>query len=162
MLKREEIKKIEKIEKTIGYTFRDKTLLKQALTRASYTDENFEAKNNEVLEFFGEAILSYVVSTILLDRCTGRDDNGLFSYMSEKDFISMRSGCTNNAYLAKKMRALNLGQYLLVGGDEESAELRESDEALAGLAESIVSAVYLDCERDLETVRAIASYLFGL
>ncbi len=159
MLKKEEIKRIEK---TIGYTFRDTTLLNQAFTRASYVNENFEARDNEVLEFFGDAILSYVVCTILLDRCTGRDNNGLFSYMQEKDFTNMRSSCTNNAYLAKKMRALGLGQYLIVGNGEERADVQESESALANLAESLVAAVYLDCERDIETVRMIASYLFGL
>ena len=159
MLKKEEIKKIEK---TIGYTFRDVTLLNQAFTRASYRDENFEERDNEVLEFFGDAILSYVVCTILLDRCTGRDNNGLFSYMQESDFINMRDSRTNHAYLAKKMKALSLGQYLIAGSAEEKAQIAEDESALANLAESLVSAVYIDCDHDIETVRMITSYLFGL
>ncbi|MBQ9748626.1 MAG: hypothetical protein IJV98_07570 [Clostridia bacterium] len=159
MLTKEEIKKIEK---TIGYTFRDVTLLNQAFTRSSYTSENFESRDNEVLQFFGDAILSYVVCTILLDRCTGRDNDGLFSYMQESDFINMRDSRTNHAYLAKKMKALQLSQYLISGSGEEKDEFAESEEALANLAESLISAVYIDSDRDIETVRMIGCYLFGL
>ena len=65
MLNKEEIKKIEK---KIGYTFRDEALLCQAFTRASYHREHPEARDNEVLEFFGDMVLSFVVCNILLDR----------------------------------------------------------------------------------------------
>lgn len=159
MLKKDEIKKIEK---TIGYTFHDETLLTQAFTRASHKKDDFEARDNEALEFFGDAILSYVVCTFLLERCTGRDNNGLFSYMQEKDFITMRDSRTNHPYLAKKMQSLNLGQYLIVGGDEKKEEIAQNEAALANLAESLISAVYIDSGNDIETVRMTAAYLFGL
>ena len=49
--------KLEKVESAIGYTFKDKKLLKRALTLASASDDN-----NQLLEFFGDALLEFIVS----------------------------------------------------------------------------------------------------
>ncbi len=159
MLKKDEIKKIEK---TIGYTFRDEALLKQAFTRASYHNEHPEARDNEVLEFFGDMVLSYIVCSILMDRYTFRDDNGLVSYLQEAAFTKMRSNCTNNAYLAEKMRALDLGEYLIMGKGDEKNNMDEEKPALSNLFESLVAAIYLDCDKDMETLRPIVTRLLAL
>ncbi len=159
MLNKEEIKKIEK---RIGYTFRDTALLTQAFTRASYRNEHPEARDNEVLEFFGDMVLSYVVGGILLDRYTFRDDNGLASYMQEDAFTKMRSNCTSNSFLAEKMRALDLADYLIMGKGDEKNNMDEEVHALSNLFESIVAAIYLDAERDTEMVKPIITKLLGL
>ena len=52
---------IEKIEKSIGYTFKNKTLLKKALTHTSYAYEN-KVESNEKLEFLGDSILEFISS----------------------------------------------------------------------------------------------------
>ena len=62
---------IEDIEKTVGYVFRDKSLIKQAFTRASYCNEanrreKYSYQSNEVLEFFGDSILSATIVTSLI------------------------------------------------------------------------------------------------
>ncbi len=153
---------IKKIEKTLGYTFREKTLLKQAFTRASYHNEHPEARDNEVLEFFGDMVLSYVVCQVLMDRYTFRDDNGLVSYLQESAFTKMRSNCTNNEYLADKMRGLGLGKYLIMGKGDEKNNADEETPALSNLFESLVAAIYLDCDKDTEMVKPIVTGLLGL
>ena len=61
---------IGKIEKTIGYAFRDKSLLRQAFTRTSFCNENStkerKYQSNEVLEFFGDSVLSCAIIGLLL------------------------------------------------------------------------------------------------
>ncbi len=153
---------IKKIEKTLGYTFHDEALLKQAFTRASYHNEHPEARDNEVLEFFGDMVLSYIVCNVLMDRYTFRDDNGLVSYLQEAAFTNMRSNCTNNEYLADQMRALGLGEYLIMGKGDAKANMDEEVPALSNLFESLVAAIYLDCEKDTEVVKPIVTKLLGL
>ncbi len=159
MLNKEEIKKIEK---KIGYTFRDEALLKQAFTRASYRNEHPDARDNEVLEFFGDMVLSYVVCNILLDRYTFRDDNGLVSYMQEDAFTKMRSNCTNNEYLAEKIRALGIQDYLIMGNGDEKSNMDEGDPACSNLFESLAAAVYLDSDKDTDTTKEFVTRLLGL
>lgn len=159
MLNKEEIKKIEK---KIGYTFRDEALLRQAFTRVSYRNEHPDARDNEVLEFFGDMVLSYVVCNILLDRYTFRDDNGLVSYMQEDAFTKMRSNCTNNEYLAEKIRALGIQDYLIMGNGDEKANMDEGVPACSNLFESLAAAVYLDSDKDTETVKEFVTRLLGL
>lgn len=159
MLNKEDIKKIEKI---IGYTFEDKALLKQAFTCASYHNEHPDARDNEVLEFFGDMVLSYVVSSILLDRYTFRDDNGLVSYMQEDAFTKMRSNCTNNVYLAEKIRALGIQDYLIMGNGDEKANMDDGIPACSNLFESLAAAVYLDSNQNLDITKAFVTKLLGL
>jgi ribonuclease-3 len=159
MLNKDEIRIIEK---KIGYTFRDKALLCQAFTRASYRNEHPDARDNEVLEFFGDMVLSYVVCNILLDRYTFRDDNGLVSYMQEDAFTKMRSNCTNNEYLAEKIRALGIQDYLIMGNGDEKANMDEGVPACSNLFESLAAAVYLDSDKDTAVVREFVTRLLGL
>ena len=156
MLNKEEIKKIEK---KIGYTFHDEALLCQAFTRSSYHREHPEARDNEVLEFFGDMVLSFVVCNILLDRYTFRDDNGLVSYMQEDAFTKMKLNCTSEAYLAEKIRALDIQSHL-IEGDEEKADPSENI-AGASLFESLAAAVYLDSGKNIAVVKEFVTKLLG-
>lgn len=158
MLNKEEIKKIEK---KIGYTFHDEALLCQAFTRSSYHNEHPEARDSGVLEFFGDMVLSFVVCHILLDRYTFRDDNGLVSYMQEDAFAKMRSNCTSESYLAEKIRALGIQQYLIMG-DVEKASSDDGGSACAGLFESLAAAVYLDSDKNISVVKEFVTRLLGL
>ena len=73
-------KNIKEIEKKIGYTFKDKSLLLQAFTRTSYCNEGGRREmgyqSNEVLEFFGDGILSASIITIFLRKFSARYDHG--------------------------------------------------------------------------------------
>ena len=158
MLNKEEIKKIEK---KIGYTFHDEALLCQAFTRSSYHNEHPEARDSEVLEFFGDMVLSFVVCHILLDRYTFRDDNGLVSYMQEDAFAKMRSNCTSESYLAEKIRALGIQDHLIMGNDEKASP-DNGVSACAVLFESLAAAVYLDSDKNISVVKDFVTRLLGL
>ena len=107
-------------------------------------------------------MLSYVVSSILLDRYTFRDDSGLVSYMQEDAFTKMRSNCTSNDYIAEKIRTLGIQDYLIMGNGDEKLGMDESDSACSNLFESLAAAVYLDSDQNLDITRAFVTKLLGL
>ena len=94
---------IIEIENSIGYEFKNKQLLTQAFTRSSYHYEHPEDQDNEVLEFYGDAVLSLVISDILLEKYTDQDGSGMYSFRTEGDLSALRSALTNKRYLAKQI-----------------------------------------------------------
>ena len=88
-------KNIEAIEEIIGYVFRDKSLLRQAFTRASFCNENNYRQrepyqSNEVLEFFGDSILSAAIVTLLMKDLSERYEFGISTTLNEGDFSNDR------------------------------------------------------------------------
>ena len=111
-------KNIEHIENTLGYTFKDKSLLAQAFTRASFCNENQVGKvkytSNEVLEFFGDSVLSAAIITLLLRGKTKRYEYGIFTELTEGDFSTIRSNLSDKKNLSATTKSLGLEKYLLM------------------------------------------------
>ncbi|HET9883359.1 MAG TPA: ribonuclease III domain-containing protein, partial [Candidatus Binatia bacterium] len=93
---------LEALQKELGYSFKDPSLLVKALTHVSY-DRKKTGTNNEVLEFLGDAVLDLAISDLLIRR---------FPERSEGDLSRMRAGLVNSAVLAEKGNALDLGPIL--------------------------------------------------
>ncbi len=152
MLKKEAL---ATIEQTIGYHFKDEQLLSQAFTRSSYHYEHPEEQSNEVMEFVGDSVLSLLVVDNLLDRYTDKNRSGLYSCLNEGDFSSIRSFMVNKSFLAKKMRKLGLHQFLRMSIGDERQGIDNSISVLEDLFESIVGAIYLDVDRDLNKTKKV-------
>lgn len=125
------------LEKKIQYTFHDKNLLIEALSHSSYVNEQLETniRNNECLEFLGDAVLSLVIGDLLMRR---------FPDMKEGDLSRMRARLVNESQLAKIARALNLGSYIRLGKGEIQSNGMEKKSILADAYEALVAAVYMD------------------
>lgn len=143
------------IEQTIGYRFKNKQLISQAFTRSSYHYEHPEVQSNEVMEFIGDSVLSLLVVDNLLDRYTDKDGSGLYTCLHEGDFSSIRSFMVNKSFLAKKMRKLDLHQYLRMSVGDIKQGIENSLSVLEDLFESIVGAVYLDTGRSLNETKKV-------
>ena len=122
------------LEKSIGYTFKDKQLLNQALTHTSYAYEN-NVQSNEKLEFLGDSILEFMSSKYIYNT---------FNKLKEGEMTKVRATvvCEESLYnIAKKHNFsdfLNLGKSeLLSGGKDRPAILADSVEA-------VIAAMYLD------------------
>ncbi len=128
---------IDKFEKIIGLKFKNRELLKRALTHRSFLNENKQddLKNNERLEFLGDAVLELVISEYLFNEYPDR---------AEGDLTSFRASVVKTENLAKISRELDLGQYLLMSKGEEMTGGREKEYLLANTFEAIVGALYLD------------------
>ena len=109
---------VGEIEKKIGYTFKDKSLLIQAFTRTSFCNEinptvKTKYHSNEVLEFFGDGVLSLSIISFLLKECTERYEHGIKTELGEGDFSNIKSKLSDKQNLSKSMKALGLEKPLL-------------------------------------------------
>jgi ribonuclease-3 len=128
---------ISPVEKLLHYTFRDKGLMGEALRHSSFVNEVADAglRDNERLEFLGDAVLNLVVGHILLTR---------FSNCKEGDLSRMRANLVNEHQLAKLARSLDLGSSVKLGKGEAQSGGHEKNSILAGTLEALMAAVYVD------------------
>lgn len=128
---------LSNLEKTIGYTFQDKVLLKTAMTHSSYANEVRIGHHeyNERLEFLGDAVLEVVVSDYLYRNHPD---------MSEGDMSRMRASIVCEPTLAFCSREFELGSYLLLGKGEELTGGRKRESIVSDAMEALIGAIYLD------------------
>lgn len=128
---------MEKLEDRIGYCFRDKTLLGQALTHSSFSNEQKirKCKDYERLEFLGDAVLELVTSEYLFHR---------YQEIPEGELTKMRASMVCEPSLAYCARDLELGDYIRLGRGEESTGGRERDSIIADVVEAVIGAIFLD------------------
>ena len=112
--------KLEGLEKKIGYQFQDKSLLKQALCHSSYANEHHwdRLKNNERLEFLGDAVLELATSEFLYKN---------YPKMPEGEATRTRASIVCEQTLALCARELGLGKWLFLGKGEEVKVSMEFD-----------------------------------
>lgn len=126
--------KAETLCTRIGYTFRDLLLLRQALTHSSYAYEN-KHRNNERLEFLGDAVLGFVCSEHLFTQCPQKP---------EGDLTRMKAASVSEATLARAARDIGLGDFLFLGQGEASSGGADRDSILSDAMEALFAAVLLD------------------
>jgi len=134
-------KTIETLEKKLGYEFKDKKLIIEALTHKSYK----QPYDNERLEFLGDAVLDLVVGEYLFRKFQNSDEGKL---------SKIRASLVNETGFDKLARALSLGDYILLSNAEDNNGGREKSSLLSNAFEAIMGAVYL--EAGLKTVQEIA------
>lgn len=128
---------LEKLEKILGYSFKNPRTLHQALIHRSFSHENphLEETDNETLEFLGDAVLGLAVSHLLFER---------FPHLNEGELSRLRSSIVNERELAKLSQGLNLGDFLRLGKGEELTGGRQKPSLLADTLEAVLAAIYLD------------------
>lgn len=136
-----EIEKLEKeldnLENEIGYQFKDKSLLKQALTHSSFSNEQKirKWKNYERIEFLGDAVLELVSSDYFYRT---------YPEETEGNLTKMRAAAVCEQALAITARQLKLGSYMIFGKGEEANGGRERESIIADAVEAVIGAIYLD------------------
>ena len=125
------------LQKTIGYQFKDLTLLENALAHSSYANERYHNSlmSNERLEFLGDSILGMMVADYLYRNFPDRP---------EGELTRMRADMVCESSLAVVANRLQLGRFLLLGHGEEQGGGRERSSILADAVESVIAACYLD------------------
>ena len=125
------------LEEKIGYSFRDRSLLENALTHSSYANEHRAAgvPSNERLEFLGDSILGLVVADHLYRT---RPD------LPEGDLTRIRAALVCEGSLVQVAQALDLGSYLKLGKGEDHGGGRARPSIQADAVEAMLAAVYLD------------------
>ena len=134
MYRQEELKELEE---KIGYVFRQKELLAQALTHSSFSNEQKinKFKNYERLEFLGDAVLELLSSRFFFET---------YPEMSEGQMTRLRSSMVCEPALAFCARDISLGSYILLGKGEEATGGRMRDSIISDVMEAVIGAIYLD------------------
>ncbi|EGZ44786.1 ribonuclease III [Neisseria wadsworthii] len=136
---------LDHIERGLGYTFRDRTLLARALTHRSYS-----ANNNERFEFVGDAILNYTVAKMLYD---------VFAKLSEGELSRLRANLVNQDMLAEIAVGLKVGDGLFLGPGELKSGGFNRPSILADAMEAMFAAISFDA--DFHTAEQTVRRLFA-
>jgi len=136
------------LEEDLGYRFKDMALLREAMHHSSYVNEQHDPglRDNERLEFLGDAVLDLVITHILMEQ---------FPESPEGDLSRMRATIVNESQLALVAQGLNLGEFIMLGKGEAQSHGEEKTSILANAFEAVVAAVYLDggLEAAFETIQ---------
>ena len=126
-----------KLEKKLSYIFKNKMLIQEACRHSSFVNEHPDKyiKDNERFEFLGDAVLSLVISHLLMKQ---------YPALAEGELSRMRANLVNEIQLAKIARSIGLGKYLKLGKGEEQTKGREKNSILADAFEAVIAAIYLD------------------
>lgn len=130
-------KKLMELETIIGYKFNNVNNLKEAITHRSFANEhrNNQMKDNERLEFLGDAILDLIISKYLFDK---------YPVMPEGDLSKVRASIVCEGSLAKTARHMDLGSFILLGKGEEMTGGRTRNSILADAFEAVTGAIFVD------------------
>ncbi|AEI44380.1 ribonuclease III [Paenibacillus mucilaginosus] len=140
------------LQSELNITFSNPDLLRQAFTHSSYVNEHRigQYKDNERLEFLGDAVLELTVSEYLFDKYPDR---------SEGELTKLRASIVCEPSLVGFAEQLEFGSYVLLGKGEELTGGRTRPALLADVFESFIGALYLD--QGLERVRTfLQQYMF--
>ncbi len=136
------------LEEILGVHFKNKNLLKTALTHKSYLNEHPKAsqEHNERLEFLGDAVLEFLVTDYLYKNFN----------KPEGEMTALRASLVNSQQLAQVARILKIESYLLLSKGEQKDKGRARISILANALEAIIGAIYLDqgIEKTREFVKA--------
>jgi len=140
-----------KLQERLGYFFNDLGLLEEALTHRSFVNEHPapQRKDNERLEFLGDAVLNLALSDFLWRN---------HPHYSEGRLSKIRAGRVNERALADVARRLQLGSFLRMGKGEIQTGGREKASLLADTLEALLGAVYVD--GGFEAARSLVERLF--
>ncbi|PHV71112.1 ribonuclease III [Sporanaerobium hydrogeniformans] len=132
-----QIQVMERLQEVIGYVFKEPLTLREALTHSSYANEHRHKglKDNERLEFLGDAILDLIISEYLFRKCKA---------MPEGDLSKIRASIVCEGSLAQTAKILQLGDYLQLGKGEEMTGGKTRASLLADAFEALTGAIFLD------------------
>lgn len=124
-----------RLQLALGWTFRDRSLLDLALTHRSYSAEQGIDGSNERLEFLGDSVLGFVVTTFVYDE---------YPELSEGELAKLRAVVVSSETLARMANDIDLGAALRLGKGEDASGGRAKPSILADAMEAVIAAVYLD------------------
>ena len=126
---------IEQLKYRISYTFKNRSLMREAVTHRTYAMENQLKYDNQRLEFLGDAVLEIILSEFIFSRYPTADEGMM---------TKLRSALAQQDALATLARRLELGDFLLMGHGERDSGGGERDSTLSDLFEALLGAIYLD------------------
>jgi ribonuclease-3 len=130
-------KNIADLENNLGYTFKKKSLIKEAITHKSYAHEKQKGSLsfNERMEFLGDSVLELIISEYIFTT---------YPEYTEADLSRIKAYTVQESTLAEIAKSINIGDCLILGKGEEMTGGRKKDTLLADAFEAVLAANYLD------------------
>ena len=125
---------LSKLEKEIGYEFKNKALLKNALTHTSYAYEN-KKQSNEKLEFLGDSILEFVSSEYIYHN---------YPNLKEGEMTKVRASVVCEKSLHEVAKMHNFSDFLYLGKSERISQKEVRAAIMADSVEAVIAAIFLD------------------
>lgn len=127
---------IEELESDLNYTFKNKELLRNALTHKSYNEGLQKGvQDNEKLEFLGDSVISLVITDYLYRN---------YTTLKEGELSKLKAHLVSSNSLYRIAVKIGLSQYMFLGKGEEKNEGRKNKKINAALFEAVVGAIYMD------------------
>lgn len=127
---------IEELENKLGYNFKNKDILKNALIHKSYHEGMKKyLQNNEKLEFLGDSVINLVITDFLFKR---------FKKLKEGELSKLKAHLVSTNFLYEIARSINLSDYIFLGKGEEKNNGRKNKKIISSLFEAVVGSIYLD------------------
>jgi ribonuclease-3 len=128
---------LQDLEEVLGYRFKNEALLSQALTHRSFVNENEKARlrNNEALEFLGDAVLGFLISSRIFQH---------YPDLTEGELSKIKAYLVSAANLVRLAEEIRLGDYVRLSRGEEKTGGRKKRAIIVDAYEAIIGAIYLD------------------
>lgn len=125
------------VEDVLGYRFKDVSLLSQALTHRSFVNENEQERlrNNESLEFLGDAVLGFLISARIFRH---------YPDLTEGELSKIKAYLVSAANLVRLAKDIRLGDFVRLSRGEEKTGGRKKRAIVVDTYEAIIGAIYLD------------------
>lgn len=150
------------IQSKINYHFKNLQLLQQAFTRKSYSVEHSEVQNNEVLEFYGDEILDFIVAKKLYKKFSKIVNKEFVSQKNEGELTKLKSIIVSKESLARCIYASDFSKFLVVGKSDEQNEVEKSLSVNEDLFEAIIGAVAVDSDWNYETLEQVCETMLQM
>jgi ribonuclease-3 len=142
--------RLAELEQRIGYTFKNRALLSEALTHGSALGASTKQRSYDRLEFLGDRVLGLVVAQRLLEQHKGEEEGALATRLN---------ALVNKHACAHAARAADLGAAVVLSPSEEASGGRGKEAILGDICESVIAALYLD--GGMEAARAFILQFWG-
>ncbi len=154
---------LEEVQARLEYDFDDQQLLKQAFIRKSYSQEHQGVYNNEVLEFYGDKALEFVVMKKLSGFYGRITQNGKYaSEKTEGQLTEIKKKLVGRKMLAHRIDVLDFSDYLIMGKGDEAQDASKVESVKEDLFEAIVGAVAIDCEWDTDIIEDVVDRMLDI
>ena len=143
------------IQSSIGYTFKNGSLLNQAFTRKSYAMEHPEVQHNEVLEFYGDKVLDLYVTKLMYKKFSKIVGGQFVSEKNEGELTKLKASIVSKSSLAYCIWNLGFSKFLYLGKSDEKNEVWKSESVNEDLFEAILGAVAVDSGWNVEKLESV-------
>ena len=133
------VRKPTELEGRIGYRFKDRTLLKKALTHSSVRQASANRRDNERLEFLGDRVLGLAIAELLSE---------VYPSASEGELARLYNRLVRGGTCAEVARQLDLGASLVLSDSEAGSGGRDKETILADACEALLGAIFLEAGYD--------------